>query len=189
MPCGALRNETAKAAGPAGARVLDWLQALWAMVDERLRDVSERLQRLVRTLRGVVAFLTVGVVLVLASAVVGIVWPRWFPIAYAVSTVFLVIPLVALLMLVYLPLRAKSVIRLIDEGYPSNARELAIRVAARKLRDQSIETEELLVETAVNEGRKLMERAKARAAAAAQADDSPDLEFGGAGDPEAGGLP
>ena len=138
--------------------MLDWLRGAWAMVDERLRDLSDTLQRIVRMIRVVVGFLAVGVVLVLASAVVGLVWPRWFPVAYAVSTLFLVLPLVALLLLAYLPLRAKSVVRLIDKGYPANAKELAIRVAARKLHDQSIETEELLVETAINEGRKVLRR-------------------------------
>ncbi|MHB1262102.1 MAG: hypothetical protein ACYC2H_10355 [Thermoplasmatota archaeon] len=173
--------------------MLDWLQSLWAMVDERLRETSEKLQRLVRLIRILVVFLTVGVVLVLSSAVVGLLWPRWFPIAYAVATIFLVIPLLGLLVLAYMPLRAKSVIRLIDKGYPGNAREIAIRVAARKLRDQSIETEELLVETALNEGRKIMDRAKAKAAAAQQADAEAEarsrqsMEFGKAGDP--GGLP
>ena len=155
---------------PARAAVLDWLRAMWAMVDERLSEISAKLQRIVKMIRALVAFLTVGVVLVLASAVVGLVWPRWFPIAYAVATVFLVIPLVGLLVLAYLPLRAKSVIRLIDKGYPANAKELAIRVAARKLHDQSIETEELLVETAINEGKKVLRRMdEARAAA----DDGP----------------
>ena len=148
--------------------MLDWLRGVWAMVDERLRDLSDTLQRIVRMIRVLVGFLTVGVVLVLASAVVGLVWPRWFPVAYALATIFLVIPLVALLVLAYLPLRAKSVIRLIDKGYPANAKELAIRVAARKLHDQSIETEELLVETAINEGRKVLRRMdESRAAAAA----------------------
>lgn len=170
----------AKALGPGCAPVLDWLQSLWAMVDERLRETSERLQRVVRLLRALVAFLTVGVLLVLATAVVGLFWPEWFFVAYAVSTLFLVIPLVALLVLAALPLRMKSVIRLIDQGYPANAREIAIRVAARKLRDQSIETEELLVETALNEGRKLMDRAKAKAAAQAQAAQD-DVGFGAAG--------
>jgi hypothetical protein len=178
--------------------VLDWLQTLWAMVDERLREASEKLQKVVRLIRVLVVFLTVGILLVLSSAVVGLLWPRWFPIAYAVATLFLVLPLVVFLVLAYLPLRARSVIRLIDKGYPANARELAIRVAARKLRDQSIETEELLVETAVNEGRKILDRAKARAAA--QADEAEaeaaerrraSVDFGKAGptagDP--GGLP
>lgn len=172
--------------------MLDWLQTLWAMVDERLRETSAKLQRLVRLIRIVVVLLTIGVLLVLASAVVGLLWPRWFPIAYAVATVFLVIPLVALLVLAYMPLRAKSVIRLIDRGYPGNAREIAIRVAARKLRDQSIETEELLVETALNEGRKILDRAKAKAAAReseaeAEARSRQSTEYGKAGDP--GGLP
>ena len=171
--------------------MLDWLQALWAMVDERLREVSLKLQRVVRLIRVAVAFLTVGVLLVLSSAVVGLVWPRWFPVAYALATVFLVLPLVALLLLVYLPLRARSVIRLIDKGYPANAKELAIRVAARKLHDQSIETEELLVETALNEGRKVMERAKAKAAAAqaeAQAQGQGGVGFGPAPDGEGRGA-
>lgn len=177
----------AKAKRPGCAPVLDWLQSLWAMVDERLRETSEKLQRVVRLLRVLVFFLTLGVLLVLGSAVVGLFWPQWFFVAYAVATLFLVIPLAALLVLAMLPLRAKSVIRLIDKGYPANARELAIRVAARKLRDQSIETEELLVETALNEGRKVMERAKAKAAAKAAAE-SEGVGFGAAGgDP--GGLP
>ena len=163
--------------------MLDWLQSLWAMVDGRLREASEKLQRVVRLLRVLVAFLTVGVLLVLGSAVVALFWPAWFPVAYAVAVLFLVIPLVALLALAMLPLRARSVIRLIDKGYPANARELAIRVAARKLRDQSIETEELLVETALNEGRKVLERAKAKAAQAQAAQD--DVGFGAAGEPGA----
>jgi hypothetical protein len=173
--------------------VLDWLQTLWAMVDERLRETSEKLQKVVRLIRVLVVFLTLGILLVLASAVVGLIWPQWFPIAYAVATLFLVLPLVVFLVLAYLPLRAKSVIRLIDKGYPANARELAIRVAARKLRDQSIETEELLVETAINEGRKVIDRAKARAAAQeaeAQAEAAARgraMDFGKAGEP--GGLP
>jgi hypothetical protein len=168
--------------------VLDWLQALWSMVDARLRELSARLQRIVRLLRVLVAFLTLGVLLVLGSGVVGLLWPEWFFVAYAVAAVFLVIPLVALLAMATLPLRAKSVIRLIDKGYPENARELAIRVAARKLRDQSIETEELLVETAVNEGRKMLARARARAAEAeaaraAAAGEPGSVGFGPAGEP------
>lgn len=143
-----------------------WLRTLWSLVDERLAQVSATLQRIVRTLRLLVGVLVVAILLVLAAPVVLFLWPEYFPIAYAVATAILVIPLVALVVLVALPLRLKSVVRLIDKGYPANAKELAIRVAARKLHDQSIETEELLVETALNEGRKLMERAKARAAAA-----------------------
>lgn len=146
--------------------MLDWLRAMWAMVDERLQELSEKLQRIVRLVRFLVAFLTVGILLVLGSAVVGMLWPRWFPIAYAIATIVLVLPLVALLVLAYLPLRLTSVVRLIDKGYPGNVKELAIRVAARKLHDQSIETEELLVETALNEGRKVLRRMDERAAQA-----------------------
>jgi hypothetical protein len=158
--------ETAKPIPSRGTDVLDAVKAVWSMVDERLRELSLRLQRVVRLLRVASAFLVFGILCVLGSAVVGLLWPSWFPIAYAVSTVFVILPLVALLVLVALPLRARSVVRLIDKGYPANARELAIRVAARKLRDQSIETEELLVETALNEGRKVLQRVQARADAA-----------------------
>ena len=151
--------------GPFG-----WLRTLWAMVDDHLADLSDKLQGIVRLLRIAVALLVVAVALVLLSPVVLYLWPEWFPLAYAISTIILVIPIVLLALLAALPLRMKSVVRLIDKGYPENAKEIAIRIAARKLHDQSIQTEELLVDTALNEARKVMERAKANAAAeAAQA--------------------
>lgn len=140
------------------AEGLGWIRALWAMVDERLAELSRKLQRVVRMLRLVVFLLVVGVVAVLASPVVLFLAPAYFPIAYAVATVLLAIPLIALTALVALPLRMKSVVRLVDKGYPANAKEIAIRVAARKLHEQSIETEELLVDTAINEGRKAFRR-------------------------------
>jgi hypothetical protein len=139
-----------------------WLKALWAYVDERLANFAKSLRKVLRLLRLTQALLVIGILAVLASAVVGLVWPDYFAYTYAVATIFLILPLVILVVLVALPLRAKSIVRLIDKGYPANARELAIRVAARKLRDQSIETEELLVETAVNESRKVYERYKSR---------------------------
>lgn len=139
---------------------LGWLRMMWAMVDERLAEFAATLQRIVRLIRVTLAALVVAIVLVLLAPVVLFVWPEYFPIAYAVSTVVLVIPVVVLTVLVSLPLRMKSVIRLIDKGYPANAKEIAIRVVARKLHDQSIETEELLVDTAINEGRKLVDRYK-----------------------------
>lgn len=142
---------------------IGWLRSLWALVDERLAETARKLQTTVRALRATVAALVVAIVLTLASPVVLFLWPDYFPIAYAVSTVVLLIPVIALTFLVALPLRLKSVIRLIDKGYPANAKEIAIRVAARKLHDQSIETEELLVETALNEGRKLYQRYQSRA--------------------------
>lgn len=155
------------------AEGLSWIRTLWAMVDERLAELSLNLQRIVRTLRAAVVGLVVGILLVLAAPVVLFVAPEYFPIAYAVSTVILVIPLALIAVLVALPLRMKSVVRLIDKGYPANAKEIAIRVAARKLHEQSIQTEELLVDTALNEGRKLMERYKAQAAARAEGEGQP----------------
>lgn len=140
-----------------------WLRALWSLVDERLAEISRKLRGFVRLLRVALTFLVIAILAVLAAPVVLMFWPEWFPIAYAVSTVILVIPLIALTALVALPLRLKSIIRLIDKGYPANAKEVAIRVAARKLHDQSIATEELLVDTALNEGRKMVQRFKARA--------------------------
>ena len=137
---------------------LGWIRMLWAMVDDRLAELAAKLQRIVRLLRVAVAMLVVAVVLVLLSPVVLFLAPDYFPIAYAVSTVILVIPIVILAVLASLPLKMKSVIRLIDKGYPANAKEIAIRVAARKLHEESIETEELLVETAINEGRKAIRR-------------------------------
>jgi hypothetical protein len=152
-----------------------WYTLLWALVDEWLREWSRRLQRLLKLLRLARVLLVVGILCVLASALVGLLWPRWFPIAYAVATVFLAVPLVLCLVLVNAPLQARSVIRLVERGYPANAREMAIRVAARKLHDESIETEELLVETAINEGRKVLRRLR-------REESAPDAAEGGDGD-------
>ncbi|HEX2066064.1 MAG TPA: hypothetical protein VHI93_04545 [Candidatus Thermoplasmatota archaeon] len=146
-----------------------WYTALWAMVDERLREWSRRLQALVRLLRVARVLLVLAILSVLGSAVVGLLWPRWFPIAYAIAVLALVVPLVLCLVLVSLPLKARGVVRLIERGYPANTRELAIRVAAGKLHGQSIESEELLVETAINEARKVLRRLKGEAPAAAPA--------------------
>lgn len=140
-----------------------WFKALWHMVDGTLRGLSRSLKKFVRTLRILRFFLVVAVLTVLASAVVAIAWPVYGPYFYAAAQVFLAIPLLILLILVALPLRAKSVVRLIDLGYPDNAKELAIRVAARKLHDQSIESEELILETAWNESKKMLRKYRQRA--------------------------
>lgn len=160
-----------------------WYTLLWAMVDERLREWSDKLQSMVRLLRVTRVLLVIGILCVLASAVVGLLWPRWFPIAYAIAVIFLVVPLVLCLFLVSLPLKARSAIRLIERGYPGNARELAIRLAARKLRDESIETEELLVETALNEARKVLQRVKKDPAAGAAEGGAPSSPPPPAGTP------
>ncbi len=133
---------------------LAWYKAIWYKIDETLRSISRTLKKIVRTLRFVRAFLATGILIVFASIVAAFILPEWMPLFYAISMLFLVIPLVMLLALIQLPLMAKSVVRLIDKGYPDNARELAIRLAARKLHEQSIETEELLLDTAINEARK-----------------------------------
>lgn len=145
------------------ARDGPWFKALWHMVDGTLRGLSKGLKRFVRTLRILRFFLIIAILTVLASAVVAIGWPQYWPYLYAASAVFLAIPLLILLVLVALPLRAKSVVRLIDLGYPDNAKELAIRVAARKLHDQSIESEAMILETAWNESKKMLRKYRARA--------------------------
>jgi hypothetical protein len=140
------------------AKGLGWLRMVWTMMDERLAAFAASLQRIVRVLRFVVAALIVAILVVLVSPIVLWLWPEYFPIAYAVTVLILSIPIIVLTVLVALPLRMTSVVRLIDKGYPANAKEIAIRVAARKLHDESIATEELLVETAINEGRKAFRR-------------------------------
>lgn len=158
-----------------------WYTLLWAMVDERLREWSEKLQALVKLLRVARVLLILGILAVLASAVVGLLWPRWFPVAYAIAVVFLVVPLVLCLFLVSLPLKLHGVIRIIERGYPGNAREAAIRLVARKLHDESIETEELLVETALNEARKVMRRIRRDPETDGDAGDGPDDDVPPAG--------
>lgn len=149
------------------------LVLIWQLLDARLQRASESAKRVLRAIRLARFMLWLAIVLVLASAAVGIWMPKYFPYAYAVAVVMLVIPLAMLAVLVALPLRAKSVVRLVDQGYPDNAKELLIRVLARKMRDQSIETEELLVETAVNEARKILRRVQNASAPDATPTDAP----------------
>lgn len=61
------------------------------------------------------------------------------------------------------PLKAKSLMRIIDQGHKRTSKELAIRLAVRKLHEESIATEELLVDTALNEGRKAINKYRRRA--------------------------
>lgn len=149
-------------------RVWPIVATLWRTVDERLRELSAGLQRMLRMLRLARALLWIGVADLLGTAalalatVLGWVSLDWFLIAYAVSTLFLMIPLVALALLVSLPLRLRRIVSLIDQGYPENFREIALRVLARKLHDESIATEELLWDTAVNEARKVARRMQAQ---------------------------
>lgn len=154
-----------EAAAGANASKTPWYKAIWRAVDHRLLALSRKLQRIVRLLRIVNFLLWFGVFVVLASALLVLFRPDFLPYAFAASAVFLVVPLLLVTILVGLPLRLRSLVRLIDQGYPDNARELAIRAFARKMRDESIETEELLVETAVNESKKVLRRFRERAEA------------------------
>lgn len=140
-----------------------WYKVLWHFVDDALRGLSKGLKRLVRTLRILRFILVLAVLTILADPVVYIVWPQYWQWVHIASTLFLAVPVIILLVLVALPLQAKSIVRLIDKGYPDNVKELGIRLAARKLHEQSIETEELLVDTAVNESRKMYRKYRRRA--------------------------
>ncbi len=155
-----------------------WYRAIWHIMDDSMRRWSEKLQKIVRLLRLVRFLLVVGILAVLGSAVVELFWPQYFRYAYAIAMVVLVIPLIILVVLAGLPLRMRSVVRLVDMGYPANARELAIRMMARKLHEESIATEELLWDTAVNEGRKFVRKMDADRAARREARD--DAEGDGA---------
>lgn len=156
-----------------------WYRAAWALVDNAMRTWSERLQRILRLLRFARFMLLLGVVVAIGSAVVQFAAPQYFAYAYAAAMAFLVVPLIVFYVLAGLPLRARSVVRLVDMGYPANARELAIRMVARKLHEESIATEELLWDTAVNEGRKFIrkmenEKTRRQAGDPAPGDDDPN---------------
>ncbi len=155
-----------------------WLNWLWETIDGLLRSISMAARKIVRTLRILRAFLVVGLLLVIGAVVGAFIQPEWMPLWFAIAVVFLVIPLIIITALVAAPLQAKSVVRLVDMGYPANAREMGIRIVARKLHEESIETEELLVDTALNEARKAVRRyrraAERLAEEADRMDDGPD---------------
>lgn len=139
----------------AGAK---WMAALARTADHHLRDLSRTLKKQLRLLRLLVFVLVVALLAVYAAAVGAIVRPEWMAYWFAGAVVILSVPFVVLVVVVALPLRLKSITRLIDMGYPENAKELTIRLVARKLHDESIETEELLVDTAINETRKAIRK-------------------------------
>lgn len=140
-----------------------WWQAGWQLVDGNLRSLSAGAKKFVRNLRLTVAVLSFYILTSYAMLVAAFIWPEFDRAFFAVAIFLVANSLWAYVLLIALPLRAKSIVRLIDKGYPENAKELAIRVAARKLHEESIESEELLVETAFNEGRKAYRKYKARA--------------------------
>lgn len=139
-----------------------WYKALWHLVDGTLRSISDGLQAVLRGLRIARVVLVLLILFVLATAIFTIFYPQYSHYVLAGVLFVLMLPLIVALGLVMLPFRAKSVVRLVDKGYPENVKELTIRAAARKLHDESIETEQLLVDTAVNEARKAARKYRTR---------------------------
>jgi hypothetical protein len=140
-----------------------WYLAPFHAVDGMLSKVSAKLQKILRILRLAqvgVAFLF----LLPIFAAMSTIWFAWMaPYVLILFAVYLAVPLIGVYIILGFPLKASSVKRLVDMGYPANAKEFAIRAAARKLHEQSIETEELLLETAINESKKALKKYRARA--------------------------
>ncbi len=141
-----------------------WYSALLRMLDDSLRSASKTAKKVVRMLRLTRALLILVAILYLSGGPIAFLWPNFLPYYIALVAITFTGAFLGLAFLVGLPLRAKSIVRLVDMGYPKNMRELGIRVVARKLHEESIESEELLVETAWNESKKLLRKYKARAA-------------------------
>jgi len=140
-----------------------WWKPAWTLAEETLRGMSEALQRKLRFVRQLRALLAVAIVGTYVAVVGAVVWPEQLRFFVALMGISLSAGLVYWHLFISTPLQARSIVRLIDQGYPGNVRELAIRAAARKLHEESIETEELLVETAWNEGKKAYRRFQERA--------------------------
>lgn len=139
-----------------------WWQS-WKFVDKRLRKISAKAQKMVKRLR-LARFLVLVLFLLPLVAAGLIIWkPAYTQYALALIAIYVAVPLIAIWFLLGVPLRAKSIVRLIDMGYPKNVKELAIRAAAKKLHEESIETEELLVDTAINESKKALRKYRERA--------------------------
>ncbi len=140
-----------------------WWTPAWRFLDETLAGWSKALQGIVAKIRMLRTIMLLAILAVYGAIVATVVWPEYGLYLLGGAMVILSVPLIAVYFVVSLPLRAKSLVRLIDQGYPANARELAIRATVRKMHDQSIETEEMLVETAWNEAKKAYRKYKARA--------------------------
>lgn len=137
-----------------------WIIQVWKQFDDALRDINKKLARALFWMRFGQAFLVLAILASWGFGVAALFWPEWAPYFYLGAIILLSIAIIPWAALISVPLRLKSVTRLIDKGYPENARELAIRAVARKLHDESIETEELLFDTAINEGRKMVRKYK-----------------------------
>ncbi len=145
------------------------LTALWKSVDAALASANKKAKRILLMLRFAAVFMVLIIVGSWGLAVASIFRPELAAYFYLGAVVILSIGLMPWAALLILPLRLKSVTKLIDKGYPANAREMGIRVIARKLHEESIETEELLFGTAINEGKKMMRNMQAKARADAEA--------------------
>lgn len=143
--------------------VAKWYKSILKTVDDALISFSKTAKKIVRMIRLARALLFLFVLTILGLGVAGIIWPQHLPYFFAAATIPIALPVIILAVLVALPLRAKSVVRLIDMGYPANAKEMAIRMAARKLHEESIESEELLFATAWNESKKVLRKYRQRA--------------------------
>lgn len=167
--------------------VLRRVWGLWRSLDGALRSVSDGLRSFLRALNVLRVLAILLFLAVLALAVLLFFFPEWTPYVMVGVLVVLALPLLLAFFVLSLPFRAKSFVRLVRMGYPENAKELTIRLVARKLHEESIESERLLVETAWNETRKLAQRYKERARRLArQLDEMPDAPDGphaGAGGP------
>lgn len=140
------------------AQKMEGLTAAWKGIDAKLRAINKKAKTILWALRIGTFFLWLAIMGSWALAGLAVYRPDlagWF---YLAAIILLSIGLIPWAVMIGLPLRFKSVVRLVDKGYPANAKELAIRAMARKLHDESIETEELLFETAVNEGRKVLRK-------------------------------
>lgn len=135
-----------------------WVLALWRQIDDTLKGINKALQRALFWMRFGQIFLVLAILASWGLGIAALFWPQWSGYFYLGAIVLLSIAVIPWAVLISIPLRLKSVTRLIDKGYPENAKELAIRAIARKLHDESIETEELLFDTAINEGKKMMRK-------------------------------
>jgi hypothetical protein len=139
-----------------------WLRAIWHSIDSFLAGLFGLLKKTLRALNILRVLSVLFFVVSIALAVLVLVAPESVPYVLAGLLIVGTLPIIVLFVLLSIPFRAKSFVRLVRMGYPENAKELTIRLAARKMRDQSIKSEEMLIETAFNESRKLLERYRAR---------------------------
>ncbi len=139
-----------------------WLETAWRAADDVLLSLSKKAQSILRRFMVVRVMAIVFMLMLIAVAVLAVLFPPALPYIVAGLVVASTIPMFLVFLLAGIPFRNRSLVRLIRMGYPANARELAIRAAARKMHEESIETEELLVETAWNESKKALKKYRTR---------------------------